>query len=113
MLTNEDFHTSFQKVLDSDPQKNVEGPSRKIRRLMQGTFADNVQQLVYENAPNIEKWAHELRDQWHAELLSRAAKNRPQHYHDVEKMCMKRTLMLSNLNSGTVKPLIQEMKTQS
>ena len=62
-----------------------------------GLVAPQVQQLIYEDVPNVEKWVHELRDQWRAELLRRASKNRPKHYHDVESMCMRRTLMVYRL----------------
>ena len=44
----------------------------------------------------MEKWAHELRDVWRHELLRRAAKNRPQHYGDVLRLDMKRTMILYN-----------------
>lgn len=88
-LRDSQFRNKFQTVLSRTARKSIEGPTRKFRKWMEGPFAQKVQQLIFEDLPNInEKWAHELRDQRRGELLRRASKNRPKHDHDVEKMCM-------------------------
>ena len=75
-------------------RRSIEGPCRKLRYLVKGIFGVKVLELINTQDLNIEKWAHELRDIWRHELVAKAAKNRPQHYSDIQQLDFKKTLTL-------------------
>ena len=53
-----------------------------------------MRQLIDQPIQNLELWAHNLRDCWRQELLNKAAKNRPQHFHDITNLDFQRTTAL-------------------
>ena len=91
-----DFKTRFKHILALPVRPKIEGPTRKFRQLSSSIFADQLDQLLHDDSINIELWARQLRDVWRQELLRRAAKNRPQHYHDVGNVDRKKTLLYYN-----------------
>ena len=93
-LTNDTFRHDFQLLLRARPSKNFDGPVNRVRKLLKGPFQELVLSLLNDDSLNLELWAHQLRDSWRHELLKRAAKNRPQHFHDVHNLDFRRTMML-------------------
>ena len=93
-LHNVSFRKDFQHLQAAKTSRNFDGPVSRFKKLMKGPFKSLVQQLIDSEVSNIELWAHQLRDGWRSELLKKAAKNRPQHFHDVIDLDLRRTLLL-------------------
>ena len=93
-LNNPTFRRDFQHLLRAKSSRNFDGPVSRVQRILKGPFQALVKQLINDQVLNIELWAHQLRDCWRAELLQKAAKNRPQHFHDVTNLDFRRTLLL-------------------
>ena len=85
-LNNASFRSTFQNLLRDRPSRKFDGPVHRVRKLLACPFKDLVLQLLNDGSLNTELWAHQLRDGWRGELLKKAAKNRPQHFHDVQDL---------------------------
>lgn len=90
------FRDIIQNRLRSVRRKSIEGPVRKIRKLLAGPFRDLVEELLHNDLQGdaLEEWAHRTRDKWREVLVQKASKNRPQHYSDICDLDHFRTMAL-------------------
>lgn len=93
-LRQEQIRTEVQRRCNFVQRRSSEGPCRKLRLLVKGIFGQKVLELLHTEGLDTEKWAHGIRDIWRRELVARAAKNRPQHYNDIQSPDFHSTLAM-------------------
>ena len=91
------FRQDFKKLLLCKARNTIDGPARRVQRWLKGPFSPHIMQIMDGQVDNVELWAHQLRDTWRQELLRKAAKNRPQHYHDITDISFRRSMLFHNI----------------
>ena len=86
-MRQDSFRCQLRKRFHEVAHAAVEGPSLRLKLLVeQGIFGESVMALFHDDIVP-EQWAHDLRMRWRHELVSRAARDRPQHFADLIVGC--------------------------
>lgn len=86
-MQQDSFKCQLRKRFHEVAHAAVEGPTLRLKLLVeQGIFGESVMALFLDDIVP-EQWAHDLRMRWRHEPVSRAARDRPQHFADLIVGC--------------------------